>query len=309
MSEELNNEKNARVWLAVLHYQGAEFTRTCLRSIKALHYRPFKVLITDNCSPDGSGKLLKEEFPDCEFQFLPENLGFSGGSNASVNYCIKHGADWVWLLNNDTELDPDSLSLMMAEAEANNDAGVLGASVYTPSKEGLHRAGTGLIDYRRGKTYERGAIDDNLKSIECQWISGCNMLFRAEAFKQINGFDEKFFLYYEDTDLCLRMQEKNWKCLFVPQARLTHIVNASTQGRLAVWRSYYNTRNRLYFFSKTKSGSAFLPILFSIYAHLLRHCLVLPFRGVDGQRQLKAELLGLRDFLNGKFGKADCLDF
>ena len=309
MSEQIQQDKNPQVWLAVLHYTGADLTRACLRSIEKLRYRPFEVLITDNCSPDASGKSLKEEFPNYHYQLTPENLGFAGGSNASLNYCIERGADWVWLLNNDTELDPDSLGLLLAEAEANVRAGILGASIYTPSGSGLHRSGTGQIDFMRGKTLERGAIDDSQKSIKCEWLSGCNMFFRAAAFKEVGGFDEKFFLYYEDTDLCLRMNEKNWQCLIVPAAKLTHIVNASTQGRLAIWRSYYNIRNRLYFFSKVKKGLASLPSLFAIFAHVFRHCLVLPFRGKDGKRQLKAELLGLRDFLSGRLGKADCLDF
>lgn len=305
----MNKENHAEIWVAVLHYQGADNSISCLRSIQNLLYRPFNILVTDNCSPDQSGKELALKFPDCHYLQLADNLGFAGGANASVNYCIERGARWVWLLNNDTELDQDSLSLLLAAGAENERAGVLGAAVYTPTDNGYKRSGTGQIDFVRAKTLERGIIDETQKSISCQWISGCNMLFRATAFLEMNGFDEDFFLYFEDADLCWRMTQAQWNCLFVPQAKIRHIGAASTQGKLAIWRSYYYTRNRLLFFLKTRRGLAAVPVMLSIAAHILRHLFVLPFRGENGQRQLRAELLGLSDYLGRRLGKANCLDF
>jgi len=306
---EIDQNKEKTVWIAVLHYQGIENTRACLSSIRKLNYPSAEILIADNCSPDRSGELLKLEFPDCHHLQLNENRGFAGGSNAAVNYCIERGATFVWLLNNDTEHEADALSLLIDAAEKNPMAGILGATVYTPEKGGFHRSGSGEIDFFKGKTYERGLIDENSTTIETQWLSGCNMLFRAEAFQKLNGFDESFFLYFEDTDLCFRMRQAGWSCLLVPPAKIRHAGSASTQGKLAVWRAYYHTRNRLVFFLRNRQGLASIPILLDIAFHLLRHCLVLPFRGENGRRQLKAELLGLSDFLQGKLGKADCLDF
>lgn len=299
----------SKVFVAVLHYTGLENTRACLESVKRLDYKPFEILVTDNCSPDGSGKLIAQEYPDCHHLSLPDNLGFAGGSNAGINWCIERGAEWIWILNNDTEVDPSALSQLMEIANKQEKAGIIGATIYTPEKNGFSRSGTGTIDFKKAKTFERGAIDDNADFIECQWVSGCNMLIRASAFKQMQGFDERFFLYFEDTDLCWRMNQSNWKCLFAPKAKITHAGGASTQGKLAVWRSYYYTRNRLLFFMKNRQGADAIPALISIYSHLLRHSLVLPFRGESGRRQLKAELLGLSDYINGKFGKATCLDF
>lgn len=309
MNPELKKEEKAEIWVAVLHYRGAEESRLCLNSILSLDYRPFQILITDNCSPDNSGESLRSDFPQCHYQVLPKNLGFAGGSNASIRYCIERGAQWVWILNNDTSLDADSLSALLAEARTNDRAGILGAAVYTPSTTGFHRSGLGQIDFAKAKTYERGAIDESKSSIECPWLSGSNMLVRSAAFNETNGFDEDFFLYFEDTDLCWRMNKLNWKCLLVPKAKLKHTGNASTQGQLAIWRSYYHTRNRLLFFLKIRGGITSLPILFAVFTHLLRHCIVLPFRGKDGRRQLKAELLGLRDYFAGNLGEANCLDF
>lgn len=305
----MNKDDHTDVWVAVLHYQGAENTASCLRSLQKLRCQNFNILITDNSSPDKSGKELALAFPECHYQELSDNLGFAGGANASINYCIAKGAAWVWLLNNDTAAEPDSLDLLLEAGKADERAGVLGAAVYTPTPDGYARSGTGQFDFIRAKTLERGVIDENQKSIACQWLSGCNLLFRTAAFKEMNGFDEDFFLYFEDADLCWRLNQAQWKCLFVPQARIQHIGTASTQGKLAIWRSYYYTRNRLLFFLRVRRGLAAVPVVISIATHLLRHLVVLPFRGENGRRQLKAELLGLLDYLRKKLGKAACLDF
>ena len=305
----MNKDNHTNIWVTVLHYQDAGLSSSCLRSIQKLSYQPFNILITDNASPDASGKELALAFPECHFLQLPENLGFAGGANASINYCLERGASWVWLLNNDTVVDEDSLTQLLAAGQLNEQAGVLGAAVYTPVDNDFRRSGTGQFDFWRAKTFERGVIDESQQTIACQWISGCNLFFRATAFKEMHGFDEDYFLYFEDADLCWRLGRAGWQCLFVPQARIRHIGTASTQGKLSIWRSYYYTRNRLLFFLKARQGLAALPVLFSIGTHILRHMLVLPFRGESGRRQLRAELLGAGDYLKKRLGKATCLDF
>lgn len=297
------------LWLAVLHYTDADRTRACLNSIQKLEPKQLNVLIADNCSPDNSGVLLQSEFPDYKYLRTPENLGFAGGSNAAVNWCIEQGAKWVWLLNNDTELESGSLQKLINALRCEQRVGVAGARIFGANGDEHEGSGTGSINFLKAKTFEKGFVDETKDSIACQWISGCNMLLNTEAFKELNGFDESFFLYFEDVDLCWRMNKANWACLFVPRARIKHIGGASTEGARAIWRSYYYTRNRLLFFLKHEKGLLRLPIILAISTHLLRHLLVLPFRGNAGRRQLRAELLGLSDYCRKRLGKANCLDF
>lgn len=304
-----STHKSANVWVVVLHYGGPEHTRQCLVALSRLTFKPSGILLTDNCSPDASGRAIADEFPTVHFQQLPQNLGFAGGSNAGIRYCIERGADWIWLLNNDTVPDENSLARLMEIASTSPKAGVLGAVVYTPGNEGFVQSGTGTIDFKKAKTYERGVIDQSALSQQCQWISGCNLLFRSEAFSKVSGFDERFFLYFEDTDICYRLSHSGWQCLVVPAATLQHEGNVSTGEALSVWRSYYHTRNRLFFFTHHTRGLTRVLAFCTVFLHVLRHCLVLPFRGTAAKRQLRAELLGVRDFLTGKLGKSDCLDF
>lgn len=297
------------VWIVVLHYQGLEYTRACLESLKKLHYQNFRVLIFDNCSPDSSGDPLAAEFPQFEYVKSAQNLGFAGGCNAAVRQCAERGAQWIWLLNNDTSVHPDSLEQLILCAERNPKAALLGGQVFTPKGESFVASGGGQIDFAKGKTYERQEAPADGSEIPCDWISGCNLLLRLEAFDSLGGFDESFFLYFEDTDLCYRARQAGWQCMLVPAARVEHIGLRSSQGKQSTWRHYYYIRNRLLFFRRHAQDSRKLPITLAITAHVARHSITLPFRGDEGRRRLKAEILGYTDYWRQKLGKADCLDW
>jgi len=297
------------VWIVVLHYQGPDHTRACLQSLRALKYGNFNVLLIDNGSPDRSGDALAAEFPEFSYKRMTDNLGFAGGCNAGAQESIGRGAEWVWFLNNDAWVEPDTLSVLMSSAGKHAEAAALGAVVYTPSGDGYVPNGGGEIDFRRGKTYERKRAEPGADTLPCEWLSGCNLLVNSQKFQSVRGFDEQYFLYFEDTDLCLRLRRAGWQCLLVPAARVEHAGGASTEGDRQTWRRYYYTRNRLLFFgSHLSKAQAVLPLL-SIGMHLFRHVLVLPWRGAKGRRQLRAELLGLSDYVGGRFGKAECLDW
>jgi hypothetical protein len=293
----------------VLHWQASHYTRACLASIRGLHYANYETLLVDNGSPDQSGTAIARQFPEVSLLTLAENRGFAGGCNAAIDYGLEHGAQWIWLLNNDTKVAVDSLELLMAAAVTRADAGALGAVVRTGAGEHFATSGPGQIDFVRAKTYLRRRIPEGQQPVEAEWLSGSNLLLNVEALRRVGRFDEDYFLYFEDTDLCYRLRRHGWKCMLVPAAQVEHVGGASTEGKRAYWRAYYYTRNRMLFFFKHKKGPAtVLPLIF-IAGHLARHTLVLPFRGEPGRHQLRAELLGLRDYLQGRLGKATCLDW
>jgi GT2 family glycosyltransferase len=266
-------------------------------------------LLIDNGSSDSAGILLAAEFSGLKCLRLAGNQGFAGGFNAGIKHCLQHGAEWIWLLNNDTVVAPDSLSILVSEALKNPQAAVFGATVHS-NDDVTVTSGPGQIDFWRAKTYLRPLNKTNGNSaIPSEWLSGSNMLVHSTALTDNYVFDPDYFLYFEDTEFCTRMRKHGWECLFIPAAYIHHEGNASTSGELSYWRAYYYTRNRLLFFGKALGVLKAVPAFVSIFAHLLRHLLVLPFRGTKGRKQLKAEYLGLRDYLLGRFGKATCLDW
>lgn len=297
------------VWIVVLHYQGEPLTRACLSSLAALNYPSFRVLLVDNGSLDKAGEAIAGDFPGVDYLPTGENLGFAGGCNAGARYGIAHGAQWIWFVNNDSRVEPNALDLLIAQAQADKQAAAVGALVHTPHAGGYVASGVGEIDFVRAKTLMRKQPQHGVKAQSCEWLSGANLLVRCDVFQSLNGFDEDYFLYFEDTDLCYRLRQAGWHCLLVPDARIYHEGGASTEGSKTIWRTYYYTRNRLLFFrSHLKGARAVLPLL-AIAAHHMRHLLVLPFRGEKGRRQLKAELLGMRDYMLNRLGKANCLDW
>lgn len=298
-----------KVHIIVLHYTGSAHTRACLESLRKLDYPDYTVLLIDNGSPDDSGPEVARDFPEVTFEQLPENLGFSGGSNHGLVTCMNAGADWIWLLNSDTIIDPDALKILMQVAQKQPDAGVLGALPFASPDSDVLDAGIGEISFWQGRTVMRKSVPLNQDFIACPWITGNNFLIRVQALRQVGIFDDRFFLYFEDVDLCVRLRHAGWTCLLVPIAKIFHCGNASTGEEKSTWRSYYHTRNRLLFFCKHGNPLTVLPSLLFIGSHLLRHALVLPFRGQSGQRQLKAEVLGARDWVLGRLGKANCLDW
>lgn len=302
-------QSDSTVWIVVLHWQGSHYTRACLASLRTLTHVNHKVLLVDNGSPDKSGADIAKQFSEVTLLETGRNLGFSGGCNVGINHCLEHGADWIWLLNNDTKVGRDSLSCLMKVAHENSKAGVLGAMVMTGAGDQFVASGAGEIDFARFKTFLRRSAEAGAEFVECDWVSGSNLLLRAEALRKAGSFDEDYFLYFEDTELCWRMRQHGWTCLFVPDAKVEHVGGGSTEGGLTYWRAYYYTRNRLLFFLRYTRGPAYIPGFLNMAGHILRHSIVLPMRGSHGKSQLKAELLGLNDYLQKRFGKASCLDW
>lgn len=285
-----------------------EKTRECLRSLRSTTYSNYSVLLVDNGSENQDGKVLAAEFSEVELLSLDKNYGFAGGCNRGLAFAMARGADFIWLLNNDASAEPRSIELLVTAAKANQKAAALGVIVIEGDSSKAEEAGIGEINFKRAKTFLRRTAG-KASTLSCQWLSGSNLLLRAEALRQVGLFDERYFLYFEDVDLCHRLVMAGYECLLVPGSTIVHEGNASTPGGLSLWRSYYHTRNRLLFFMQYSKGTDRLLALISIGAHFLRHCFSLPFKGNKGRARLKAEWLGLRDYCQGHLGRADCLDW
>jgi GT2 family glycosyltransferase len=297
------------VWITVIHWRAPDRTRLCLDSLKKLSYSNVKIVLVDNGSPDQSGASIGTDYPEVELLPTGKNLGFAGGSNFGIRFALENGAKWIWLLNNDTEVDPASLTILMKAVTDDPKAGVLSATVITESDNEKTEAGFGQIDFLKAKTYLKPPEIESGNALPCAWLAGCNLLLNAEAISQLGAFNEDYYLYFEDTELCHRFNQNGWSCLLVPAARIAHVGGASTQGERQYWRSYYYARNRLLFFLTYCKDWRLIPAVLSIFGHTMRHLLVLPFRGERGQKQLKAELLGTRDFFAKRLGEATCLDW
>lgn len=293
-------------WILVLHWRGIEHTRACLGSLRTLTYGNYKVLLVDNGSDNLDGETLKEEFPEIFLLRLESNRGFSGGCNAGIEYCLDNEAEFIWLLNNDATVDKDTLGALVEAAVNDTAAGAVSACIVERNPqtgEVLSRLGRGVLDLVNAKAHLKAPLHDDIT--KCDWISGSNMLLKAEALKQSGLLDDDYFLYFEDVEICVRLKQNGWHCLLVPGASIEHADGASTAGEFISWRYYYYARNRLFFFSRYPGLFTRNYCLLRIYLHLFRHSITLPFRDENARKKLDSEKKALHDFLKGVKGKVD----
>lgn len=305
--------------MLVLHWRGIEKTRQCLQSLASLDYPSYSILLVDNGSETHDGQSLKQEFPQIELLRLQSNHGFAGGCNRGMEQALKTPTAYIWLLNNDALAHAENLKMLTGALKSRPDAGAAAALVLegqVTGREDSRKIATGLgkIDFVKAKTYLKPLPEGKSELsaspyITCDWVTGSNLLLKTSVLKQVGLFDERYFLYFEDVDLCFRIRQAGYTCLLVTSTMIEHEGSASTQGGLSLWRAYYHTRNRLLFFSKNAPPHLKPLGLAAVNSHILKHCLTLPWRGPDARAKLRVELDGLKDFYAGKFGRANCLDW
>ena len=140
------------VWILVLNWNNGKVTNECLASLQGLVYDDFRVIVLDNGSTDGSVECIRERFPDVEIMELGENLGFAKGNNAGIRAALARGAEYVWLLNNDTTVDPKALRAMVEKAESDPRIGAVGSAIYYMSQpERLKVWGGGYVNFWQGR--------------------------------------------------------------------------------------------------------------------------------------------------------------
>lgn len=304
------------VYVVVLSWNGCAETLACLASLRQLDYPRFRVLVVDNGSSDNTVAVVKTHFPEMEVLPLEGNRGFSGGNNYGIRYALERGAEYVFLLNNDTHVDPSALRRVVEVAEAHPDWGVLGC--HLRQMDGSTYVVVGF-DWIWGRTRVARA----LQSHGAQWIavdavSGCGMLVRRAVIERVGLLDEKYFLYFEDQDWCVRAREAGFGCALVSNAIVWHHVAATTLGSKQTPRalmSYYLTRNNILFMQRHASRGAFLWFLPCFLGRIMWTGIRILGGGVMAGRRnvsprLRALLAGLWDGLLGRGGPGSwpCLD-
>ena len=240
----MNSEQDPKVFVIVLNYNGGQELERCLASLLSLNYPNFEVVVVDNNSDDGSLERARELFPRAAFIRNSQNLGFSAGNNVGIKYALERGAKYVWLLNNDTEVESGSLARLVAAVEKDSRIGLASPLVLNPDDTVWFSGGK--IDWWRMRAVQ---MREKLKkdNFSSDFISGCAMLIRAEVFKSIGLLDEDYFLYYEDTDFSVRVKRAGWKMAVVAVSRIRHREKSEASGSKKI---YWLVLSGLIFFQK-----------------------------------------------------------
>lgn len=265
---ETTNRKS-RIAIVLLNWNNTADTLSCIESLRKLTFQGFQVIIVDNNSESSEFAKLKAGSADELILRQKRNLGFAGGCNNGIRWALRNGFEYVWLLNNDNVVEPESLARLADAMDSDPDIGIAGGIMYgTQDVSRIQMAG-GVIDPNtgRGQMLGHGEIDSGQfsRTFDVDFVSGGMLLARAKAICEVGLLDERFFMYYEDTDWGLRMRAHNWRVVSVGTARAWHKDRASAGAR----KPYYLQHG--YFLFLYKNFRRSLPHAMRLYArHYVR---------------------------------------
>jgi len=299
-----------RIAIIVLTYNGVEDTLACLASLEHLDYprERYRVVVVDNASQDGTPAAVRAAFPE-PFVFVVENganLGFAAGNNVGLRHALAEGYDYALLLNNDTEVAPDMLGTLVAAAEADPRSAAVGPLIYYHAAPTRVWSAGGWIDWERGISRMEGEVEDQgqfTATREVDFITGCAMLLRCAALERVGLLDERFFMYFEETEWCVRAHRAGFRILFAPQAKLWHKIPLNARFDKE-YLAYYMTRNRLLFLRATgaRPRTWFKALVLQDLRTYLSLCLRPKWRARRGRVGMR---LAWIDFWRGKFGRLE----
>ena len=248
------------VVIITLNWNRRDDTITCLDSLARVVYPNVRLLVVDNASTDGSPQAIAGRFPQVMQIANPANLGFAKGFNVGLHWALESGADFVLILNNDTFVAPDVLDKLIT-ASATGDVGITAPCIYyasAPERIWSSGAQRSRLTLELSGNHGRGRPLDLVT--ERDFVSGCAMLIKRRVLETVGLFDERFFMYYEDSDYCLRVQRAGLRLLVVPDARLWHKVSSSSEGSNSPAERYWMGRSGVLFFRKHVRGWRWLAV-------------------------------------------------
>ena len=300
-----NGPNGCRVGVVILTWNSAAVISDCVSSVLASDL-PMKVCVVDNGSTDGTPELVAASFPEVELIQTGENLGYAGGNNIGISELLRRGMEYVFVLNPDAIIEPDTVRRLLARADAHPELAAVSPVITYRDSDRIWYGGSD-INWRTGETPHAGE-GRMIGSIPVGEFTarfcGCAALLRSTALSRVGLFDERFFLYFEDTELSVRMHKAGFKIGVESSAVCRHANSTSTGGGKSGVNQYYMTRNRLMLLEE-HSGTTVPALLAVRLAYSLKE-LVIVFRkyGAEAARDLVgAHLAAYRDYSKGRFGR------
>jgi len=295
------------IGIIILNYNGIKDTLSCLESVAKIKHDKFNLnlYIVDYSHDKNEAKTIKRKYLSVNLINQSGNLGFAKANNIGINKALQEGADYILLLNNDTLVDLEFLSLLFNYCEENPKVGAISSKIYFAKGCEFHKDRYQEKDLGKVIWYIGGKIDWNNmycthigvdevdhgqfeRDKETDFISGCCTLIRKETLDQTGLLNEKLFMYWEDTDWSLRAIKLGWDLRIYPKAYIWH-KNAGSSSSGSNLQDYFLTRNRLWMGMKYATLRTKLA--------LIRQSLIQLASG------RKWEKIGVKDFWLGKMGK------
>lgn len=276
---------NSAVLIVIVNYRTATLVADCLRSLEpeVAELPNARVIVVENGSADGSDEAIAHTIAErsydawVELLALPDNRGFAAGNNAAIRHAMREGKppDFVYLLNPDTIVRPGAVRELLSFMHAHPRCGIAGSRNENPDaspRETAFRFPTALGELEseaalgamsRILARKKIALPVSALPHRADWVCGAAMMIRYAVLEQIGLMDERFFLYYEETDLALRAARAGFECWYVPASRIVHFcgqasgITGSEAHKKRVPNYWYASRR--YYFEK-HYGPAYLAL-------------------------------------------------
>ncbi len=296
-----SKSKYPKVTIIILHLKNIQCLVDCIASLNKITYHNYDIILVNN----GSRNTILSDAVTPISQHITKvidtdnNLSFAKGNNIGIKQALQDRADYVLLLNDDIEVAPDFLSVLIDAAEARPDAGMLGPKIFRFSEpDRVWFAGARFNhDTCEATTEYKQTAQSNALVVESDYITGCALLVKRDTIERIGMLDERFFLYWEDVDWGLRCSKARLKNLIVPDSQIWHKISVSSGGIDSLIRAYHKTRSHLFL------ARLYVPeVLRKLQRKFFRDIAWLLFRSSDPNRIKKAMALfaAMRDYHLGK---------
>lgn len=263
--DHFENHSNLSLAIIIVSWNSYEVTAPCLESLRQLEYSDFEVIVVDNGSNDNSLEKFRSNFPEVTLLSNKENMGFTGGNNTGIQYALDKDKDLIMLLNNDTVVTKEFATILVKRLSNSLDIGAIQPKImYNQERDIIWNAGgilnefflltkpIGLDEKDKGQYDEPREID---------WVTGCCFLVRSNVVKEIGLLDQKFFIYYEDSDWSLKIRKRGYKLWYEPNSLIYHEVGMSNrnrkghnEGNISPFTRYQIIRNHLFMVRRYSRG-------------------------------------------------------
>lgn len=289
-----------KVFIIILNFNSFEDTKECLFSLKNIDYRNNEIVVVDNCSTDGSYEKLLLEFNHYKIIKSAQNLGYANGNNIGIQYALNMGADYVCLLNNDVVVETNFLTKIIEPFEAQQNLGIAGPCICKYKDKNIIQAMGANINLYTGLTQGKykGVKYNEIpnENVFAHYLGGACFVCKREVFEKIGLIPENYFLFFEETEFCLKAAKAGFKLLGVYGSRVYH-KGSSTISKYNGLSYYFLNRNRVIFIRR--NANAMQKTIFTVYI----------FIEAIGRIVLRREPLSLlRNIAHGFKGNTEAID-
>jgi hypothetical protein len=251
------------LWVGLVSWNNCRDVVACLHQLHQQTYPHTHIIVVDNGSTDGTPSAVRTTFAHVHVVALARNYGFARGVNVLLRHVQQQGGDYVLLLNADTTFEPMFLEELVAAAEAQPHVGIFSPKIYLQGQAGRLWAIGGVLSRGKIQLYGLNRVDrGQYDTVMLDFVMGCAMLIRTRVLHHTGLMDGRFFVFYEEMDLCLRAKAAGWHIALLPHIHMQHEGGATTAARLHV-RQFYLARSRMLFLRKYRAS--FNLLLLALY--------------------------------------------